>query len=82
MTMHNNALPYAECRYAECHVLFTTMLSGIMLNVIMLSGIMLNVVMLSVVAPKNKLRWFLKAQNDTQCNDVKNKQQSAQWRLN
>ncbi len=38
--------PCAQCRYAECHVLFTVMLSVIMLNVIML-----NVVMLSVVAP-------------------------------
>jgi hypothetical protein len=43
---HNNAMPCAECCYAEWHVLFTNMLSVIMINVIMLS-----VVMLSVVAP-------------------------------
>jgi hypothetical protein len=35
-TQHNNALPCAECLYAECCILFT---------------IVLNVVMLSVVAP-------------------------------
>ncbi len=40
-TQHDNAMTCAQCRYAECCVLFT----------IMLSVIMLNVVMLSVVAP-------------------------------
>ncbi len=40
-TQHDNAMPCAQCRYAECCVSFT----------IMLSVIMLNVVMLSVVAP-------------------------------
>jgi hypothetical protein len=56
---------YAECCYAECHLLFIVvnaimqsviilkviMLSVIMLSVIMLSVIMLSVVMLSVVLP-------------------------------
>jgi hypothetical protein len=37
---------YAQCHYAEFHVLFI-----IMPNVIMLSVVILNVVMLSVVAP-------------------------------
>jgi hypothetical protein len=32
---HNNALHYAECRYAEYHVLFTVMLIVIMLNAVM-----------------------------------------------
>ncbi len=45
-TQHNNAMTCARCCYAECHFLFTIMLSVIMLNVIMLS-----VVMLSVVGP-------------------------------
>jgi len=44
--LHNNALPCAECRYAECSILFPILLSDIMLNVSVLS-----VVMLSVVAP-------------------------------
>jgi hypothetical protein len=35
-TQHNNDLPCAEYRYAECHILFTIVLSVIMLNVIML----------------------------------------------
>ncbi len=43
-TRHNNAMPCAECCYAECRVLF--MLSVVMPNVIMLS-----VAMLSVLAP-------------------------------
>jgi hypothetical protein len=30
---HNNALPCAECRYAECRVLFTIRLSDTMLNI-------------------------------------------------
>jgi hypothetical protein len=33
-TQHNNALPWAECRYAECRILFTIMLSVIMLSVV------------------------------------------------
>ncbi len=45
-TQHNNTMPCAEGRYAECRVLFTMMLSVIMLTVVIL-----NVVMLSVVAP-------------------------------
>jgi hypothetical protein len=40
-TQHNNVLPCAECRFAECSILFT----------IMMNDIMLNVVLLSVVAP-------------------------------
>jgi len=32
----NNALHYAECRYAEFHILFIVMLSVIMLHVVML----------------------------------------------
>jgi hypothetical protein len=36
-TQPNNALPCAERRYAECHVLFTIVLSDFMLNVVMLS---------------------------------------------
>ncbi len=44
-TQHNNALPCTDCRYAECRVLFT----------IMLSDVILNVVMVIVVAPKNRL---------------------------
>ena len=48
-TQLNNAMPCAECRYAECHVLFTIMLSVIMLNVVMVNVVMLNVVMLNVV---------------------------------
>jgi hypothetical protein len=43
-------MPCSGGCYAECHVLFTIMLSVIMLNVVILSVIMLNVVMLSVVA--------------------------------
>jgi hypothetical protein len=39
-TQPNNALPCAERRYAECHVLFTIVLSDFLLNVV-----------LSVVAP-------------------------------
>jgi hypothetical protein len=35
------------CHYAECHVLFT-----IMLSVFLLSAVMLNVVVLSIVAPE------------------------------
>jgi hypothetical protein len=34
---------YAECRYAECCVIFV-MMSGITLNVVMLGAIMLNFV--------------------------------------
>jgi hypothetical protein len=45
-TQHNNALLHAECRYADCHVLFIVMYCVIMLNVSMLS-----VAMLSVLAP-------------------------------
>jgi hypothetical protein len=41
-TQHNNALSCAECRYVDCRILFTFMLSVIMLNV----------VRLIVVAPK------------------------------
>ncbi len=26
-TQHNNALPCAECRYTECHILFAILLS-------------------------------------------------------
>ncbi len=37
---------YADCPYAEYHILFT-----VMLNVIMLCVVMLNVVMLSLVPP-------------------------------
>jgi hypothetical protein len=33
-TQHNNALRYAECNNAECHVLFIVMLSVVMLNVV------------------------------------------------
>jgi hypothetical protein len=33
-TRHNNALLCAECRYAECHILFTIMLSVVMLSVV------------------------------------------------
>jgi hypothetical protein len=33
-TQHNNDLLCAECRYAECHVLFTIMLSVIMLSIV------------------------------------------------
>jgi hypothetical protein len=40
---------YAEFHYEECRILFTIMLSVIMLNVILLSVIMLNVIVLSVV---------------------------------
>jgi hypothetical protein len=47
-TQHNNAFPWAECRYAECLILFT-----IMLSIIMLSVVMLNVGMLSVMEPVN-----------------------------
>ncbi len=36
-TQHNNALPCAETRYAECQILFNIMLSDIALNVVMLS---------------------------------------------
>ncbi len=49
-TQHNNSMPCAECRYAECHVLFT----------IMLSVIMLNVIVLSVVAPNLGVSNFYK----------------------
>ncbi len=52
---HNNNMPCADGRYAECHILFTIMLSVIMLNVVILSVIMLNVVMLCVVAPLLRL---------------------------
>jgi hypothetical protein len=45
----NNGLHYAECRYAEYHVLFTVMLIVIMLNVVMLSANMLNIFMLSAI---------------------------------
>jgi hypothetical protein len=48
-TQHNNDLTCAEFRYAECHILFTIMLSVIILDFIMLSVIMLNVIMLSVI---------------------------------
>jgi hypothetical protein len=63
ITIHSirTLCPYAEFRYAICHVLFVSiqnviMLSVIMLNVVMLIVIMLNVVvlsdiMLSVVTP-------------------------------
>jgi len=44
-----NALPDAQCHYANCHILFTIMLSVIMLNAIMLSIVILNAIMLSVV---------------------------------
>ncbi len=50
VTLHNNALPCTECRYAECRVLLTIMLKDVMLNVVML-----NVIMVIVVAPKNRL---------------------------
>jgi hypothetical protein len=33
-TQHNNAMPCAYCRYAECRVLFTIMLSVVMLSVV------------------------------------------------
>ncbi len=39
----------AVCCYAECHILFTIMLSLIVLSVVMMSVVMLSVVMLSVV---------------------------------
>jgi hypothetical protein len=48
-TQHDNNMPCSDGRYAECHVLFTIMLSVIMLNVVMLSVIMLNIVILSVI---------------------------------
>jgi hypothetical protein len=48
-TQHNNPIHCAHYYYAECHVLFT----------IMLSVIMLNVVMLSVVAPNNQLCFLI-----------------------
>jgi hypothetical protein len=47
-------MPCAECRYAECCVLFTVMLSVIMLNVNMVS-----VIMLSVKAPWQTITEFL-----------------------
>ncbi len=40
------------CHYAECRVLFITMLNVIMLSVVMLNVVMLSVVMLNVVAPE------------------------------
>jgi hypothetical protein len=52
---HNNALPCTECRYAECLVLFTTMLC-----VIMLSVVMPNVVVLSVVTPSSLFGPFVR----------------------
>ncbi len=55
-TQHNNGPPRrAGCHYAECRVLFTTMLSVIMLYVAILSVVMLTVVELNVVAPSLQL---------------------------
>jgi hypothetical protein len=54
-TQHDNALHYAECRYAEGCVLSIIMPSVTMLNDIRLSFVMLNVVMLGVVAPRPML---------------------------
>jgi hypothetical protein len=51
-TYYQNALNYAECLYAEWHVLYFVMLSVgllVMLNVTMLSVIMLSVIMLNVI---------------------------------
>ncbi len=48
-TQQNNSLPCAECRSAECGILFTIMLSVIMLYVIILTVIILSVVILNVV---------------------------------
>ncbi len=53
------------CHCAECHILFTVMLSVIMPNVIMMSVVMPNVIMtgviaLNVEAPKWRLKSFLK----------------------
>jgi len=47
----NNALHYADCRHAECCILFIDMLSVIILNVFML-----NAFMLSVMAPLLQLK--------------------------
>jgi hypothetical protein len=41
-TQHNNALPCTEYHYAECHVLFTIMLSDVMLNVVVVSVVVPN----------------------------------------
>jgi hypothetical protein len=49
-SQHHNALPSAEFHYSERRVLFSIMLSDIMLNVNVLSAIMLIIVMLSDVA--------------------------------
>ncbi len=49
-TQHNNALPCAECRHAECRVLFSIMLSDIMLNVSVLS--------VALVAAQNQVEHF------------------------
>jgi hypothetical protein len=38
-----------HCHYAECPILFITMLNVVMLNVVMLNAVMLNVIMLNVV---------------------------------
>ncbi len=46
-TQHNIDLHYAECRYAEFHVIFI----AFMLSIIALNVVILNVVMLSVMAP-------------------------------
>jgi hypothetical protein len=48
-TQNKNALPCAECHYAECCVLLTILLGVIMLYVVMLSVVMLYVIMLYVV---------------------------------
>jgi hypothetical protein len=48
-TQHNNAVHYADCSYAACHILFIVMLSVIMLNVVILSVIIPNVIILSVI---------------------------------
>jgi hypothetical protein len=41
-TQHNNTMPCADSRYAECRVLFTVMLNVVMLSVVMLSVVVPN----------------------------------------
>ncbi len=60
---HNNAMPCAECRYAECSVSFTIMLSAIMLNVVMLSVVAQNEKLINKLFHLNGQPLFLKKRN-------------------
>jgi hypothetical protein len=56
-TENNNAMPCAECPYAEYCILFTIMPNGVMLCVVMMSVIIPNAVVLFTAHPWRSLVW-------------------------